>query len=504
MRNVKRVIKIKMSLEDSESKDRAILVKAVKERDVYFLTRWYFDTVLTPLQTDLVRRIVFEEHKKFNISAMTRWGKSMCVSIAIALYLILNKNKTIFFVAPTQEQSMILRDYLAGFIRSCPALKEITAMSVSGDDKLTAQASRAYQTFTNGNKYRVFTAHNTADTLMGHGLGTHGGILIIDEACQISNDAYGKILRMLGDNPAESMLIELFNPWTRDSKAFDHSTDEDYYRMHVGWEEGVREGRTTQEYIDSMRKEITPLEFTVLYDSKFPLEGEDSIFNLAKIRESYIKSITKGTFVIGCDVSDKGLDHTVIYTGYVNNNLYSVNGVFSEPKSESVQIVGRLKSIVDEHKGEQTVVNIDCIGLGTGVVSAMKEYCEDMSNVTVQGCHFGEKAINPRRFLNKKAENYFRLKELFDSNAIRLPENSMIIKQLIQMTWAFTSSGKIKVIDPERPDDFADALVYFTWFDKNKANIYYAEDNEEKKKDEDFEEKKKRLFETYKDSDDKW
>jgi len=458
-----------------DEKQRCILEESLKEKNVAFLTKFYFDIDLTPLQTELVKKIVFEEHKKFSISAMTRWGKSLCVAISVALYFILNKDKTIIFLAPTEQQSMILRDYLAKLIRDCPSLLEIVDLSSVAEERLITQTSKAYQTFKNGCSYRVFTCHDKGENLMGHGLGSEGGILIVDEACQISNEAYTKILRMLGDNIEKSILIELYNPWTRSCKAFEHSNDPDFYKIHVGYLDAIQDGRTTLEFIESQRKEITPLEFTVLYESEFPLESEDSIFNLAKIKMAYRDPLTNGTLIISCDVADKGMDKTVIITGYkLDNNMSAVN-IYSESKSENVAVAGRIIDIIKRNHPNRMVVNIDCIGVGVGVLSMVKEFASPHRNITVVGCHNGESPIlNPERFLNKKAENYFRLKELFDQGLITIPDHKELVNQLISMRWEFTSASKIRVIDPDKSPDFADALVYFVWYSKPEYRPYIS------------------------------
>ena len=448
-----------------------ILTQAIRNKDVKFLTKYYFDILLTNTQEQLVREIVYQHYKRFSVSAMTRYGKTASVAIAIGLFILLNRNKKIFFVAPTAEQSMILRDYLAGFVRNCPDLLAIADLSAVDDEKLTIQRSRAHQTFKNGCLYRVFTAHDEADTLMGYGLGNEGGILVIDEACQIKNEAYAKIMRMLGDNPDKTILVELYNPWKRDCKAFEHSIDPAFRKYHINWEIALSEGRTTLEFIESQRKDMTSLEFEVLYNSNFPLESEDAIFNLGKINEAIEKGkiiFEANTRIISCDVADKGLDKTVIMIGKRNKdtNDYLVEEIYSEDKSENVNIAGKINNlIVRSRHFERIIVNIDTIGVGTGVVSMVKEFVKNSRlHVEVNGCHYGERPIDqPERFHNIKAEAFFRLQNMFDSKKIGIIDNKQLTKELLAMKWKFSSTNKIIIEDPDKSPDFADCLVYFVW-----------------------------------------
>ena len=447
--------------------DKQILEQAIKEKNVKFLAKWYFDYTLTPGQENIVRKIVFTEIKRLSVSCMTQYGKTLSVSIAIALYIILNENKEIFFIAPQVEQSMILRDYLARLIDTCDTLKEIVDISITGDDKFRVQASRAYQTFKNGCKYRVFTAHEDAQRLMGFGMSD--GIIIVDEACLIKDKAYTKIMRMLTSNPDKIMLVELFNPWKKDCRAFEHHLNPEYDIIKVNWKQAVEEGRTTQQFVDEQRTELTALEFQVLYDSEFPEQSEDSLFNLTKINNCIDKEPFESPWlIISCDVADKGLDKTVIMVGkqHKGNKMYMIDEIYYESKSENVNIAGRIIHLIKEnrHLYEKITVNIDKIGIGTGVLSIVNEYVKNNQlDVSVVGCHFGEKSKDPDRFLNKKAEHYFKLMDLFEAEQISIPKSKELLSQLMAMKWKMSSTSKIQIEDPDRSPDFADALVYFIW-----------------------------------------
>lgn len=487
---------------DSE-KEKEIMRRAIEERNVKFLCKWHFDEDISPLQEILIRKIAFQEHKKIGVCAMTRWGKSFCVSRGVALYLLMNSDKRIILLAPTIEQSMILRDYMADLVLKCRALKEIAHLEAKGEERLKQQASRSRQTFEGNREYRVFTAHGEAEGLMGHGLGSGGGILILDEACLIDEEARGKMGRMLGDNPENSMIIELFNPWTRDNKSFGHWTDPEWFTFHVGWKDAIEDGRTTLEFVESQRKELTPLEFTVLYDSEFPEESEDSVFNLSKINiakkqdfgfDRELKEIEKKMEcphkmreydyerlkeeskeykkIISCDPADKGRDHTVIFWGIQKENRFQLIGAYSESKSESMAIVGKIMQIANDFIGTKIKgeIKIDKIGIGVGAFSRLKELIaeKNLKNIKVIGCHFGEKAIKEDNFINKKAENYFRAQALFNEEMIQIPDNKDLTKHLLTIKWELSSSSKKKIVDPNYSPDWADALVYFIWKDNKE------------------------------------
>jgi hypothetical protein len=257
--------------------DREVLKEIIRKKDVKFLVKHKFGYDLTPGQEDIVRKVAFREHKRINISAMTRYGKTLCVAIGISLLIDMTGEPVkVAFIGPKEEQAGLLRQYMAELILKDPSLLGKAQINVTGSLKIMKEASRKRMTFTTGAEYRVFSAEGDADRLMGFG----ADIVITDEACLINRVAYTKILRMLGDNPEQGMLVELYNPWNRDNVAFDHTQDDNFYHVRIGWEQAVKEGRTTREFVMEQKKQLTPMEFDVLYESRFPSQSEDSLFSM--------------------------------------------------------------------------------------------------------------------------------------------------------------------------------------------------------------------------------
>ena len=471
-----------------------ILTQAVKNRDVRFLVKYYWGFDLVPGQCEIVRIVAFRECRKLGVCAMTRYGKTFCVALGIGLFILMNKNKKFPLIGPKSEQAGILRDYMQDLVLSCKALKDIAELdSNRGVDKLKKEASKKRLTFKNDCEYRVFSAFGDAEGLMGFGIGSGGGILVKDEATLINSKANAKIGRMLGDNPIESMEIELMNPWERGSKAYEHWIDPNWKHIHINWKQALEEGRTTQEFIDEQREDLTPLEFQVLYDSEFPEQSEDSIFNLVKVRKAEDSEINlvptkeqsnnkdlKPVKIIACDVADKGLDKTVIYWGYKKDGDYQIINHYSESKSENTAVAGRINNLIVEFIGKEDegIVNIDCIGVGTGVLSMVNEFVDEngYKNVQVNGCHFGKNPRKKERFSNLKAENYFKLNDLLNAGQINIPRIKELNLQLMQMKWEFNSKEKIKIKDPEKSPDFSDGLVYFIWGDVQQSGILTGSD----------------------------
>ena len=498
-----------LNLTDKEIYDEVVRNKRV---DILVKHKWGFD--LAPGQIEIVRKIAFMEVKKLSISAMTRYGKTQCIVFGIALLLDFGIPAKIAFLGPKEEQAGIMRQYLSELIVTDKSLLSKAQIFATGADRIGKEASRKRMTFNTGAEYRVFSGEGDADRLMGFGC----DILIKDEACLINKQAYTKSSRMLGDNPENAIEIESYNPWKRDNKAYDHTLDPEWEVIQIGWKQAVAEGRTTEKFVMQQKRDLLPLEFTVLYESLFPEQSEDSLFSLEWIqmaektkfnfqdkltryieelkqvendrnktgqseylskKKNLMERISEFKKIIACDPAEMGLDETVIVWGIEWKNKFQVVGKYSEAKSEPMRVVGKIIDVTEDFV-ESVVpgrIHIDRIGIGSGPLSRLKEVIQEkkLKNVRVIGCHYGEKAIKNDIFLNKKAENYFRLADIMRNNLIDIPEEHKLRTQLISEKWERTSANKKKVIDPEdKSPDWGDALVYFVWKDNSGLSFGFA------------------------------
>jgi len=497
----------------TDATDKELIDWAIKNKRVDILVKHKWGYELSESQITLVRKIAFLEHKRISISAMTRWGKTQCVAFGIALLIDFNVAAKIAFLGPKQEQAAILREYMAELILGDKSLLGKAQIYASGEERIGKEASRKRMTFNTGAEYRVFSGEGDAGRLMGFG----ADILIRDEACLLNRDAFTKSSRMVGDNPEESVIIELYNPWDRDNQAFEHTMDPEWDVTRIGWEQAVVEGRTTQRFIDQQRRDLRPLEFTVLYESKFPSQGEDSLFNLEWIKNSeenhfklqdqldntikgfkhlnklmtqmssseyeikkkeITEELKKYTKIIACDPAEKGLDETVVIWGIEYENKFEVVSHWSEAISEPMKVVGKVVDIATsfiepEVRGK---INIDRIGIGSGPLSRLKEVIREknIKNIKVLGCHYGEKAMKSDIFHNKKSENYFRLSDLMRDDLMDIPVHHKLRNQLVAEKWERSSSNKKIVKDPDKSPDWGDSLVYFIWKDKSGLSFGFA------------------------------
>lgn len=457
--------------------------KAIKNKDTKLLCKVLFNEDISPLQENLIRKVAFCLElgiKRLCVSAMTRWGKSYCVSRGIAIFLMMHKDKKIFFLGPKNEQALILRDYMTELVFKCPALLGLTDLDKGkGKDKAKKESSRKRVTLSKMNsEYRVFSAEGDGNRLMGHGLGSGGGILVKDESTLITSEVNAKINRMKGDSPENAVELELFNPWHRDCKSFDHISDPTWEYIHIGWQDAIKDGRTTKEFIDEQKKELTDLEFTVLYESNFPLESNDQLIPYGAIQNA-IREIPKNFKPeykkLGVDPAEKGLDLTVRTLTGQSESLYVIMDIKSKSKDEPAETISDIQS--DYERLPFNEVQIDSIGVGSGVFSGLKKLKrEGVTTFKVsefKASHSPTNAKLKKEFANLKSQAGFAIRELFVKGNIIIPpklakEYPSLIKELGAMKWEITTNGKKHIVDPgvlkddpsdKKSPDFYDSLV---------------------------------------------
>jgi hypothetical protein len=408
-------------------------------------------------QLNIVGSVLDPQCKRLIVSAYTQYGKTRAVAIGVLLRVLEQvKKKKIIFIGPTIDQINIIRNYVSELISADPRLASLVdSPRRSSAADLKKEMSKKRLTFKTGWEILTLTAHGAGEEpgkqLMGHG----GDIIVIDEACLIEDEVYRKrISRMWGSNPDAEVII-LVNPWHRQNFEFRAWRNPKYKKIHITWRHGVHEGRITEEFVEDQRKELTPYEFQVLYESEFAEDAEDTLIRWEWIQRALKKQIrfNGSTRIIwGLDVAEKGADKTILTSAKTDGVHYAVGSQRHLTERETMPTVNKVTTIVP--KGEQ--INVDSIGVGAGVCSRLQELGFKVVSVRVS------MAPEPKddRYLNQKSQRWWEVRRVFEEDLISIPNEPQLIEQLSRMRYQFTASGKIQIIDPEgKSPDYADSLM---------------------------------------------
>lgn len=414
-------------------------------------------------QQQILGSVLDPQVKRLIISCMTRYGKTRVVAIAILLYILSNPKKRILIIAPTIEQTNIIRNYMAEMIAANPVLSSLVDHTKhTGPEHLKSEMSKKRITFKNGCELITLTAHgeeNSKDPgkqLMGFG----GDLIVLDEACLILNEVYtSRISRMLGDTP-DSKLITIVNPWNMLNFAYQQWQSPLFKKIHIGWQQALAEKRVTQSFLDEQKSIISDYEWEVLYESKFSAESEDTLIRydwIERATKKQIKFTSQTQRIWGIDVAEQGADFTILTNAITDGIQYQFNLQQKLRQKETIPVAIEASSKVPKKEK----LNVDSIGIGAGVYSYLKETGHNVYSIRV-----GEApraSYNAKKFLNLKSQRWWHVREIFEKDLISIPKDPILMSQLSQIRYEFTTISKIKIKDPKetggKSPDYADSLM---------------------------------------------
>ena len=148
-----------------------------------------------------------------------------------------------------------------------------------------------------------------------------------------------------------------------------------------------------------------------------------------------------------------GVDLSVLTKVSIIGDDFRVDSINSWGKTDTMKTTGKIVTLIDK----KDIINVDSTGVGKGVYDRLEEL--EYNAVEIKGGRSPSNKRTKDRFMNLKAENYWNLRDLFEKGNISIPKHKTLIDQLNKMKYEITSSGKIKIIDPDdKSPDFSDSL----------------------------------------------
>jgi len=214
-------------------------------------------------------------------------------------------------------------------------------------------------------------------------------------------------------------------------------------------------------------------------DRKRLLEGDwdydetaDALFITDDILRAFREPQNEGELFITADVARLGKDRTVIAL-WRGLSLIHITELRKKRIDETAAVI---RSIADHHKVKLSNTLADADGLGAGLVDVLK--CREFRN--------GARATKPERFVNLKAECFFKLAEYIELNRVIFPQNhrDTIVKELDLIRRKNPDGdGKLAVTGKEEiqrthgmSPDYADAIAMRMFFElfPNYGRYSYA------------------------------
>lgn len=376
---------------------------------------------------------------RIEIIALTQYGKSLAVAAGVSIRASTFPQKWAI-VAGTTEKAKIIMEYVIMLSLNNPIIRQQLDPETPLD-RLRMKRSAERLVFKKKGEVRVYSAEaklqmETSKSLMGFGSQN----VIEDESALIGDVLQATVMRMLGGHK-DNFLVKIGNPFNR---GHFHKTwlRGDYYRVFIDYHRAIDEGRIQQSFIKEMMLEAM---FDVLYQCLFPeadsidSRGWLSLLTDQEVRRAFVKDeIPFGAKKLGVDVAGGGRNYSAI----IERGANVAKVVYKRHEPDTMLFAGTVIKMAKDKGIKQDAIFIDAVGIGRGASERAKEQGYGVS------VNAGETATDGLRFMNKRAEMYWRARQWILAGG-KLEEHEDWL-QLSKIKYKVAdSSGKIKIMSKE-------------------------------------------------------
>lgn len=427
------------------------------------------DKIVTEGELEIFFELIFRPHKRLQILCSTQYGKSFMVALASIIISCIQK-EVVAVIAPTNEKAKIIIRYYIEHLGDNPLfysqLEKDTKL-----ERLRMEESKERIILRNGGGIYVLSVQaGNSQKGMEAAMGAGAKITIQDESCLIPDSIEATVFRMIAGKGEDAFYCKIGNPFYRNHfmRSFG---DEKYHKIFIDYEQGLKEGRYTKEFIDEAR---TKPYFDVLFECRFPkadaidasgystLIGEDFLYS--KMRE--VVPIV-GELRWACDVAGEGSNYSVI----VERGKGGARILYKENNPDTMNFVGIIAQMFREAKDKPRRIYVDKVGIGKPVFDRLREFSE--FSLIVRGVMAGEKPQDEINFFNRRAEMFWRTKEWLGIGELQGKD----WLDLLDVKYKIQSDRKIKIKSKDEmlkdgivSPDVADALS-FTFYERETLQL---------------------------------
>jgi hypothetical protein len=246
----------------------------------------------------------------------------------------------------------------------------------------------------------------------------------------------------------ESEFQAIFVPWY---------WQDEYRKAHTGFRRTADEEKLVELYslddgqLAFRRSKIAELsvdggdgevsfkqEYPMTAQEAFQVSGDQSLIQPETvIKARATKALALGPLIIGVDPARFGDDRTAI----VKRRGRAVYGLQVYEKIDTMEVAGLVHTLIKKESPDQ--VAIDVGGLGAGVVDRLLELGHDD---VIAPINFGGSALDPERFVNRRAEMWWSLKEWLGGDMpVMIPDRDDLHTDLVAPQYKYDSNQRRKL-----------------------------------------------------------
>lgn len=200
-------------------------------------------------------------------------------------------------------------------------------------------------------------------------------------------------------------------------------------------------------------------EYPMTAQEAFQVSGGDSLIRPESVMQArQAKVLAQGPLIVGVDPARFGDDRTAI----IKRRGRSAYDLVTYDKTSTMEVAGLVNAIIKNERPAQ--VAIDVGGLGAGVVDRLLELGHGDVVVPI---NFGSSSLDPERFINRRAEMWWNLRDWLDGDMpVMIPDRDDLHSDLCAPFYKYDSQARRKLESKDdmkkrgmRSTDCADALA---------------------------------------------
>jgi len=423
------------------------------------LNQWYKDPVifseqalnfkLADYQQEVLRALA--NHNRVAVRSGHGVGKTELASVAVLWFLCTRPfSKVITTASVWRQVNEFLWPAIHNKIRNAKSI--IKQMFPAGDKNKNKIVM--HDIFTN-EKYDEWYAIGVASDKPENLEGAHAEYIlyVVDEAKAVPRVTFEAIEGALTTNAKLLVISTPASPTGYFYDIFTKYTDK-FKTFHIP---STKSLFVSKKWIEDRKREWG--ESSPVYRTRVLGEFADNIDNvlisLSALEKLFTdKEVEEGRIIAGLDIARFGVDKTVLSIRK-GNQLIHIDAI---DNSNLMYVVGWTINKIKEFEIDE--IRVDECGLGAGVLDRLIE-----QGYNAIGINVGQSAENKEYYSNLKAELYWQLKRKIEDrdisilNSININYKDKLIQELTAIKYDFNSKGQIKIIDPEKSPDFADATM---------------------------------------------
>lgn len=384
-----------------------------------------------------VEKAVNKEGKnRISIASGHGIGKTATLSWLLLWYLFCFKESQVACTAPTSDQMYdVLWKEVAKWIQRMPEV--IANLYDWGTTHIRIKESPATWFA------RAKTARKEAPEALA---GVHGEyvMFLVDEASGVPEEIYNTAEGSLTDE--NTLVILISNPTRLIGYFYDtHNNDRESEKWETFSFSCLDSPLVQLDYVENIKNKHgeDSDEYRIRVLGKFPKEdaiddkGYVPLFSRDEIMECEDVTLWGRDTRLGIDPAGEGRDETI----FVFRDDEKAKIIAKEKTSNEYSIAQKALTLMNYYRLEEQNVTVDNFGVGANIAREMAK-----SGIIINAVNVGIPADDPDRYLNKRAELGFQLKDWLKEG--RLVRNERWL-QLLNIRYRRELSGKIKLMSKQ-------------------------------------------------------